>query len=134
MTIVFVPVQKEALLRMCLLLPLENLGALRYTMHLLHRVAQRSEKNRMTCNNLALVIAPNVMGSSAGWKTGQKMTVAEERVLHAQTCIVELLIKHWDQVAVVPAPLKQQVAPISTKYSIIHSVQCLPCFYFPNRH
>ncbi|RUS86534.1 hypothetical protein EGW08_005673 [Elysia chlorotica] len=104
---------KDALLRLCLLLPLENVGTLRYTMHLLQRVAQRCDKNKMTCNNLALVVAPNLMGGGAGWKTGQKMTQAEEKVLHAQTCIVELLIRHWDQVAMVPGPLRQQLSMMS---------------------
>lgn len=104
---------KEALLRLCLLLPLENLGTLRYTMHLLQRVSQRSEKNKMTCNNLALVIAPNLMGGGAGPKNNQKMTGAEEKVLHIQTCIVEFLIKHWEHVAVVPAPLRHQLNMMS---------------------
>ncbi|GFO32300.1 rho GTPase-activating protein 11a [Plakobranchus ocellatus] len=103
---------KAALLRMCLLLPLENLGALRYTMHLLHRVAQHSDKNRMTYNNLALVVAPNLMGG-AGWKTGQKMGAAEEKILSTQTSIIELLIRQWDQVGMVVSSLRQQLNMMS---------------------
>lgn len=91
---------------MCLLLPIENVGTLRYLLHMLSRVATNCEKNKMTANNLALVMAPNLMHNNKG---GEKMSSAEEKLLHIQACIVEVLIKHWDLVGMVSAGLQQQV-------------------------
>uniref|UniRef100_A0A2C9LE60 Rho-GAP domain-containing protein n=1 Tax=Biomphalaria glabrata TaxID=6526 RepID=A0A2C9LE60_BIOGL len=98
---------KKALLQLCLLLPLENIAALRYTMHMLSKVAATCDKNKMTANNLALVMAPNMMHSNKGT---QKMSSSEEKLLHTQTCIVELLIKNWEQIGMVSGSLQHQVS------------------------
>ncbi|CAL1536257.1 unnamed protein product, partial [Lymnaea stagnalis] len=101
---------KKALLQMCLLLPIENIGTLRFTMHMLSRVASKCENNKMTANNLALVLAPNLMHNNKG---GQKMSSTEEKLLHIQTCIVELLIKNWELIGLVSPSLQQQVTLMS---------------------
>jgi hypothetical protein len=49
------------MLLLCLLLPMEHLSTLRFTMGLLSRLAARSQHNKMDATNLAVVLAPNIM-------------------------------------------------------------------------
>ena len=53
--------QVEATLLLCLLLPMEHLSTLRFTMGLLSRLATHSTHNKMDVGNLAVVLAPNIM-------------------------------------------------------------------------
>ncbi|KAK6997916.1 rho GTPase-activating protein 11A [Biomphalaria glabrata] len=105
---------KKAILQLCLLLPLENIGTLRYTMHMLYRVAARCDKNKMTANNLALIMAPNIMHNNKGTL---KMSSSEEKLLHIQTYIVELLIKNWDQIGIVTSSLQHQMGLLSEGFA-----------------
>ena len=62
----------EATLLLCLLLPMEHLSTLRFTMGLLSRLAAHSTHNKMDVGNLAVVLAPNIMHVNrymmAAWK------------------------------------------------------------------
>lgn len=60
----------------------------------------------MTANNLALVMAPNMMHLNKGT---EKMNSGEEKLLHVHTCIIELFIKNWELVGMVDSALRQQV-------------------------
>lgn len=51
----------EGTLLLCLLLPMEHLSTLRFTMGLLSRLAAHSTRNKMDVGNLAVVLAPNIM-------------------------------------------------------------------------
>ncbi|XP_005095441.1 uncharacterized protein LOC101862256 isoform X2 [Aplysia californica] len=106
---------KRALLRLCLLLPTENIGALRHLLHMLSRVAANAEKNKMTANNLAVVMAPNLMHGNKGGQM-QKMNAAEEKLLNIKTCIVELLIRNCDQVGMVEVGFQNQLKLMAEYY------------------
>lgn len=102
----FLCLQKRALLELCLLLPLENIGALRFTLHLLNRIAAKNTLNKMTSNNLAVVMAPNLVHLN---KAKEKVNSGEEKLLHIHTSIIQLLITNWHLVGVVSGAQRQQV-------------------------
>ncbi|BFZ07015.1 hypothetical protein BsWGS_10054 [Bradybaena similaris] len=99
--------QKRALLELCLLLPLENIGALRYTLHLLNRIAAKNMQNKMTSNNLAVVMAPNLVHLN---KAKEKVNSGEEKLLHIHTSIIQLLITNWHLVGMVSGAQRQQLS------------------------
>ena len=98
---------KKAVLSLCLLLPGEHISTLRYTMSLLAKIAQHSDKNKMDAPNLAVVLAPNIMHMN---NKSEKMNSSEEKVLQLQTSVVELLVRHADDVGLVSNDLVERTA------------------------
>ncbi|XP_070181705.1 uncharacterized protein [Littorina saxatilis] len=97
----------DALLLLCLLLPIEHLSTLRFTMGLLSRLADQSTYNKMDAGNLAVVLAPNIMHVNS---RSQKMNSTEEKLLQIQTAIVELLIRNAERIGLVSNSLAERTS------------------------
>lgn len=76
-------------------LPIWNVPVLRRLMSFLKKVAEHSDVNKMTSNNLARVFAPNVLPATnyVTLKHGEQMNQS-----------LELMINHWDTLFPSPAP------------------------------
>ncbi|KAL8622847.1 hypothetical protein ACOMHN_026968 [Nucella lapillus] len=101
------PRQVKSILLLCLMLPLEHLSTLRYTMKLMSHLAARDAYNKMDVRNLAVVLAPNIMHVNS---RSQKMNAAEEKLIQIQTAIVGLLIRNASGIGVVSESLCQRTA------------------------
>ncbi|XP_076464464.1 uncharacterized protein LOC143296429 [Babylonia areolata] len=97
--------QVEAMLLLCLMLPMEHLSTLRFTMKLLSRLAAHCSQNKMDVGNLAVVLAPNIMHVNS---RSQKMNATEEKLLQIQTAIVGMLIRKAESIGVVSDGLHQR--------------------------
>lgn len=97
----------SSILDLCLLLPGEHLGTLRYFMRFLARVADNSQVNKMDATNLAVVLGPNVMHVNTN--RTEKMNSSEEKLLQTQTAIVEFLIRNAEKIGIVSTSLVDRV-------------------------
>jgi hypothetical protein len=86
----------EALLMSCLLLPPLSLNTLAYFLQFLKTVARYSNQNRMTIQNLALVLSENLMPVPLDTQN------SNSNRLHSHHKIIELLIEHSSQIGIVP--------------------------------
>jgi len=68
----------NAVLLLCLLLPVEHATTLRYIMKMLAQIAACSDQNKMDSMNLAVVLAPNLMHMNSKSET---MKSCEEKML-----------------------------------------------------
>ncbi|XP_064603066.1 uncharacterized protein LOC135468632 [Liolophura sinensis] len=97
----------SSILDLCLLLPGEHLGTLRYFMRFLARVADNSQVNKMDATNLAVVLGPNIMHVNTN--RTEKMNSSEEKLLQTQTAIVEFLIRNAEKIGIVSTSLVDRV-------------------------
>ena len=75
-------------------LPDPNYATLRVlTLHL-HRVAQRSDKNRMPPSNLAVCLGPTFMGQQPGAPAGQGMNGPDIKDAGWQARVVETILNY----------------------------------------
>lgn len=107
-------VATRAILLLCLLLPAEHISTLQYTMRLLQKVTQHANSNKMDSTNLAVVIAPNIMHVNSKSET---MKSCEEKLLQVQTSVVELLIKHAEELAMIDEEMAEKTAFMSEVFS-----------------
>ncbi|XP_075221415.1 uncharacterized protein LOC142324475 [Lycorma delicatula] len=89
--------REEAVILTCLLLPQDHMNSLAYLMMFLNRVASESDMNKMTANNLAIIIAPSVMPVAS-----PKMTPRSNQILTSHVQICQILIKNSNLIGVVP--------------------------------
>ncbi|XP_013409939.2 rho GTPase-activating protein 11B-like [Lingula anatina] len=99
---------------MCLLLPLENLSTLKFTMQCCAEIASHSENNKMNMSNLAVVLTPNLIHTNS---KSEKMTQVEGQLLAAQTSIIELLIEHSADIGMVDESLQERSHMMSTCFA-----------------
>lgn len=95
----------KAVLLLCLLLPGEHLSTIRYMMNLLKQVAENSDKNKMDAANLSVVLAPNLLYLNS---KSEKMNSTEEKLLQFQTSVIEVLIRHADEIGFVSDSLHER--------------------------
>lgn len=89
--------QVEAVLLLCLLLPIAHLTTLQFIMRFLAKVASCSQQSKMGTNNLAIVLTPNLIHSAK--KEGN--CPASEKQLKEQTAVIDLLLQHADKIGLV---------------------------------
>ena len=82
--------QIEAVLLLCILLPLSHFSALQFSMRFLAKVASCSEHSKMGTSNLAIVLTPNLMHSGTS-----------EKQLKEETAVVDILLKNADKIGLV---------------------------------
>lgn len=97
--------QLRAITLLCLLLPLDHIGTLRYITIMLSHIVKKCHINKMDCSNLALVMTPNVMYC----RNDSSALLCDEKQLSAQTALVELLIKNAELIGTVTVELEEQV-------------------------
>ncbi|XP_058118623.1 uncharacterized protein LOC131284857 [Anopheles ziemanni] len=87
------------LLLTCLLLPPLTLNTLAYFMQFLHTVSKHSTQNRMTVENLAIILTPNIM------------PIAEmvQQRLTSHVTVVQLLIEHSHEIGRIPETILRQL-------------------------
>nr|XP_054759017.1 rho GTPase-activating protein 11A-like isoform X1 [Lytechinus pictus] len=89
--------QRWVILNICHLLPSLNVQTLRFTAFFLHRVASKSEKNRMDVTNLAKVFTPSLFGSFTALDKKNP-----EKMIGLQTSMVSLMIENARLIGEVP--------------------------------
>lgn len=98
---------EEAVLLLCLLLPVEHRHVLQYIMRFIKSVADRCDVNKMTAENLATVLTPNFT------RSGSRSTLPTKRQLFAYTRVVELMILKAELIGVVPCGVEEKVKKIN---------------------
>ena len=88
--------QTEAVLLLCLLLPIPHLSTLQFTMRFLAKVASCSQHSKMGTSNLAIVLTPNLIHNTK--KEGNN---ASEKQLKEQTAVIDILLKNADDIGLV---------------------------------
>ncbi|XP_058055574.1 uncharacterized protein LOC131206984 [Anopheles bellator] len=88
----------QKLLMTCLLLPPLTLNTLAFFMQFLHTVSQHSGSNKMTVNNLSIIITPNLMPF-----------VEDQKRMASNQQVVQLLIEHSQQIGLVPDTILRQL-------------------------
>lgn len=96
---------KQAVLLLCLLLPGEHLSTIKYVMTLLKQIAENSDKNKMDAANLSVVLAPNLLYLNS---KSEKMNSTEEKLLQFQTSVIEVLIRHADEIGYISDSLHER--------------------------
>uniref|UniRef100_A0A182J4M5 Uncharacterized protein n=1 Tax=Anopheles atroparvus TaxID=41427 RepID=A0A182J4M5_ANOAO len=83
----------------CLLLPPLTLNTLAFFMQFLHTVSRHAGQNRMTVENLAIILTPNIM------------PIAEmvQQRLTSHVTVVQLLIEHSQQIGRIPETILRQL-------------------------
>ncbi|XP_058467888.1 uncharacterized protein LOC131440538 isoform X2 [Malaya genurostris] len=83
----------------CLLLPPITLNTLAFFMQFLHTVSLNSNSNKMTIENLAIILTPNIM------------PIAEmiQQRLTSHVKVIQLLIENAHQIGVIPGPLIEKL-------------------------
>ena len=97
----------EAVLLLCLLLPVEHRHVLQYIMGFIKSVADRCDVNKMTAENLATVLTPNFT------RSGSRSTLPTKRQLFAYTRVVELMILKAELIGIVPCGVEEKVKKIN---------------------
>lgn len=89
--------QVEAVLLLCLLLPIAHLTTLQFIMRFLAKVASCSQQSKMGTKNLAIVLTPNLIHFAK--KEGN--CTASEKQLKEQTAVIDLLLQHAEKIGLV---------------------------------
>ena len=108
------PQRTAAILHMCLLLPPRHLGVLRFILSFFARVAARSDQNKMDAANLAVCLTPNLLYTSSA-DSLQKLN-STDRILQAETAVIQLLISEADKVGEVSEGLLQRAAMLGSGF------------------
>lgn len=88
--------RSQAILLLCLMLPLAHLHTLQFIMRFIAEVATHSDQSKMGTSNLAIVLAPNLMHNS------KKEGNTSEKYLKDQTAIIDTLLKNAHDIGMVP--------------------------------
>ena len=80
------------LMMTCLLLPPLTLNTLAYFMQFLHTVSMHADKNKMTTENLALILTPSIM----------PITESIQQRFNSHVRVLQLLIEHSQQIGLIP--------------------------------
>ncbi|XP_011882798.1 PREDICTED: uncharacterized protein LOC105570305 isoform X2 [Vollenhovia emeryi] len=94
----------QALLLACTLLPTYHLNTLAFLMEFLKKVSMYEKQNRMSVENLAKVIGPNIMPLQE-----TSMSAVQNRLLMHLT-IVKILIENSEDIGVLPPHIAQSVS------------------------
>ncbi|XP_052869805.1 uncharacterized protein LOC128275367 [Anopheles cruzii] len=100
----------QKLLMTCLLLPPLTLNTLAFFMQFLHTVSQHSGSNKMTVNNLSIIITPNLMPF-----------VEDQKRMASNQQVVQLLIEHSQQIGLVPDTILRQLKDESVSHGAINA-------------
>ena len=100
--------QVEAILLLCLLLPVAHLTALQFTMRFLDKVASCSQQSKMGTTNLAIVLTPNLIHNTK--KEGN--STASEKQLKEQTTVIDILLKNADKIGLVSEDIYERAKTI----------------------
>ncbi|XP_053680740.1 uncharacterized protein LOC128731633 [Anopheles nili] len=92
------------LMMTCLLLPPLTLNTLAYFMQFLHTVSKHADQNKMTVENLAIILTPSVMPIT---ETIQQRFNSHVKVMH-------LLIEHSQQIGLIPESILCQLKDDTT--------------------
>lgn len=103
--------QTEAVLLLCLLLPIPHLSSLQFTMRFLAKVASRSQHSKMGTSNLAIVLTPNLMHN-----TKKEGNSASEKQLKEQTAVVDILLKNADSIGLVNEDIYERAKMIGDEF------------------
>uniref|UniRef100_A0A182VXF9 Rho-GAP domain-containing protein n=1 Tax=Anopheles minimus TaxID=112268 RepID=A0A182VXF9_9DIPT len=87
------------LMMTCLLLPPLTLNTLAYFMQFLHTVSMHSEKNRMTAENLAIILTPSIM----------PITESVQQRFNSHVKVLLLLIENSQQIGLIPEVILSQL-------------------------
>ena len=102
-------VRVENLMICLLLIPAEHLAALSFLLRHLHTVARSSELNKMTAENIAIVLTPNLLPvqdtvqlvSANSSKVDKKLVETNNQRLKLHTKMLEMMILNSDKVGFV---------------------------------
>ncbi|XP_065080869.1 rho GTPase-activating protein 11A-like [Ochlerotatus camptorhynchus] len=83
----------------CLLLPPITLNTLAFFMQFLHTVSLNAHFNKMTMENLAIILAPNLMPI---------VEMVQQR-LNSHVKVIQLLIEHSHQIGIVPETILEKL-------------------------
>ncbi|XP_052902262.1 uncharacterized protein LOC128309823 [Anopheles moucheti] len=87
------------LMMTCLLLPPLTLNTLAYFMQFLHTVSMHAEKNRMTAENLAIILTPSIM----------PITESVQQRFNSHVKVMLLLIENSQQIGLIPELILNQL-------------------------
>ena len=96
--------QITSILMTCLLLPDMNLRLLQYLCQFVAKVAMHSRESKMTLNNLAIVLSPNLMFTNKDKDS--------EKYHKEQTDIVDILLKNAKSIGMVKDEIVEKVDTI----------------------
>ena len=99
--------QVEAVLLLCLLLPITHLTTLQFTMRFLAKVASCSQQSKMGTTNLAIVLTPNLIHN-----TKKEGNSASEKQLKEQTAVIDILLKNADKIGLVSEDMYERAKMI----------------------
>ncbi|XP_014219147.1 rho GTPase-activating protein 24 isoform X2 [Copidosoma floridanum] len=94
----------EALLLACIILPPHHLNSLAYLMEFLKTVASYEKQNKMSIDNLARVVGPNVMPLQ------ETTMIAVQSRLEAHLTVVKLLIENAEKIGVLPNDISDAIS------------------------
>ncbi|XP_017757541.1 PREDICTED: uncharacterized protein LOC108548916 [Eufriesea mexicana] len=94
----------QALLLACILLPPHHLNTLAFFMEFLKRVALCEKQNKMSVDNLAKVVGPNIMPLQ-----GTTMTAVQMR-LELHLIVVKILIENAESIGILPDHITQAIS------------------------
>ena len=100
--------QTEAVLLLCLLLPIAHFTTLQFTMRFLAKVASCSQQSKMGTTNLAIVLTPNLIHNIK--KEGN--SAASEKQLKEQTAVIDILLKNADKIGLVSEDMYERAKMI----------------------
>uniref|UniRef100_A0A182Q5S1 Rho-GAP domain-containing protein n=1 Tax=Anopheles farauti TaxID=69004 RepID=A0A182Q5S1_9DIPT len=87
------------LMMTCLLLPPLTLNTLAYFMQFLHTVSMHADRNKMTAENLAIILMPSIM----------PIADAIQQRFNSHVKVLQLLIEHSQQIGLIPEFILSQL-------------------------
>uniref|UniRef100_A0A182JZJ2 Rho-GAP domain-containing protein n=1 Tax=Anopheles christyi TaxID=43041 RepID=A0A182JZJ2_9DIPT len=99
------------LMMTCLLLPPLTLNTLAYFMQFLHTVSKHADKNKMTSENLALILTPSIM----------PITESIQQRFKSHVKVLQMLIEHSQQIGLVPDTILSQLKDDTSNSSTLIS-------------
>ncbi|XP_076751599.1 uncharacterized protein LOC143423796 isoform X2 [Xylocopa sonorina] len=94
----------EALLLACILLPPHHLNTLAFFMEFLKKVSMREKQNKMTIDNLAKVVAPNIMPL-------QEITMSAVQMrFELHLLVIKILIENAEIIGILPDHITQAIS------------------------
>uniref|UniRef100_A0A182PAG8 Rho-GAP domain-containing protein n=1 Tax=Anopheles epiroticus TaxID=199890 RepID=A0A182PAG8_9DIPT len=99
------------LMMTCLLLPPLTLNTLAYFMQFLHTVSMHADKNKMTTENLALILTPSIM----------PITESIQQRFNSHVKVLQLLIEHSQQIGLIPESILGQLRDDTSNISVLLS-------------
>uniref|UniRef100_A0A182NFT0 Rho-GAP domain-containing protein n=1 Tax=Anopheles dirus TaxID=7168 RepID=A0A182NFT0_9DIPT len=87
------------LMMTCLLLPPLTLNTLAYFMQFLHTVSMHADRNKMTAENLAIILTPSIM----------PITEAIQQRFNSHVKVLQLLIENSQQIGLIPESILGQL-------------------------